>query len=122
MKRMKQCLPLVLLLTSCGGGKSYTVDVQNQSAKRFDSVHVFINTNTGDAPAIKSGSLLPGDAIAPLSVGQISSWGKNQPTKVTVIFYAADTVIKSSMPPQAEVGTNARYKAIIDSSLQVNWQ
>lgn len=118
---MKQCLPLALLPVSCGSGKSYTVGVQNLSAKSFDSVHVLVNASTDNVPAIKNSSLLPGEATAPLSVGEIISWSNNRTTKLSTIFYAADTVIKSTMPNNGEKGANAHYKAAIDSGLQVNW-
>jgi hypothetical protein len=71
MKKIARCLPFALLLTSCGGGISYTIEVQNLSAKGFDSVHVFIDTSPGEQPAAKFGKMLPGETLTPLTVGEI---------------------------------------------------
>jgi hypothetical protein len=122
MKKMKRCLPLALLLASCISQKSYRVEVQNLSAKRFDSVYVFINSSTDQIPTVKSGSLSPGEAIPPLDVGSFSTGVSSKTDKVTAIFYAADTVIKADMSNDGEKGANLHYKATIDSSLQVKWK
>lgn len=121
MKKMKRCLPLALLLASCINQKSYRVEVQNLSAKRFDSVYVFVNSSTDQIPAAKSGSLSPGEAIPPLDVSNISTWGSRKTDKVTAIFYAVDSVIKAEISIEGEKRTYLHYKAIVDSSLQVKW-
>jgi hypothetical protein len=102
MKKMKLCLPLVLLLASCISRKSYTVEVQNLSTKRFDSVHLFTNANDDQAPPVKYGSLSPGWAIPPMDVTTISTGGNNKAEKIAAIFYAADTVIKVVCPKTAK--------------------
>jgi hypothetical protein len=122
MKKLARSLPFALLLLGCGGGNSYTVEIENQSAKRLDSVHVFINASVGDEPTVKSGSLLPGEAMPPLSVGEIFGGGNNAKTTAAAIFYAADTVIKSTMPHNGITGADGHYKATIDSGLQVTWK
>lgn len=119
---MKQCLPLALLLASCGGGKTYNIEVQNLSAKSFDSVHVFVNSDTNEEPTVKFAILLPSETTPPFAAGEI--FGSKNGTKTTAIaiFYAADTVIESAMPPNGKMVVDGHYKATIDSTLQVKWQ
>lgn len=121
MKKTVRHLPLALLLAACGGGISYTVEVQNLSAKSFDSVHVFINTSTSKKPTAAFVALRPSDTAPPLAVGEIFGGSNNTKPTATAIFYAADTVIKSDMPQNGEKVPNGHYKAIIDSGLQVKW-
>jgi hypothetical protein len=120
MKKLSRCLPLAMLLVSCGGGKTYTVEVQNQSAKGFDSVKVFIDTAPGEQPAASFGPLKPGQAMPPLTVGEIFG-GHHQKMSGTAIFYAADTMIRNNAPYNGGMNVNGHYKVTIDSSLQVKW-
>lgn len=121
MKKIARCLPLILLLASCGSGKSYTIEVQNLSAKSFDSVHVFIDTSPDEEPAAKFGKILPGETLPPLTVGEI--FGKqHQKMTGTVIFYAADTVIHRAGSYTGGMVVFEHYKITLDSSLQVKWE
>jgi len=120
MKKLVKCLPFALLIAGCGGGKSYTIEVQNLSAKRFDSVHVFIDTSPDEQPAAKFGEMLPGQVLPPLTIGEI--FGKqHQKMTGTVIFYAPDTVIRQAEAYTGGMVAFKHYKITIDSSLQVKW-
>lgn len=121
MKSALKFLPLLLLLISCGRGKTYTIEVQNLSAKRFDSVHVFIDTSPGEEPAAKFGSVLPGETLPPLTVGEIFGT-QHQKMTGTVIFYAADTVIHRAGSYTGGMVVYEHYKITLDSSMQVNWE
>jgi hypothetical protein len=121
MKKIILCLPLALLLASCGGGKSYTIEVENLSAKSFDSVHVFIDTSPGEEPSAKFGSVLPGETLPPLTVGEIFGTHHKKMTG-TVIFYAADTVIRRAGSYTGGMVVYGHYKITLDSSLQVKWK
>jgi hypothetical protein len=121
MKKIITCLPLALLLISCGGGEAYRVEVQNQSAKHFDSVHIFIHESPGGEPTVKSGPLKPGETMPPLAIGELL--GRSQPKMGgTAIFYAADTIIRYQGPYDEGLVMYNHYKVTIDSSLQVKWQ
>jgi uncharacterized protein YcfL len=47
MQKILTCLLPILLLVGCGSNEAYTVEVYNQSAKGFDSVHIFIDASPG---------------------------------------------------------------------------
>jgi hypothetical protein len=115
-----KALPLALLLAGCGG-KTYTIEVQNRSAKRFDSVHVFIDTAPGEEPAARSGPLVPGQSMPPLTVGDALG-GRHQKMGGTAVFYAADTVLRNPGPYTGGMVVYDHYKITIDSSLQVKWE
>ena len=121
MKKIKQYLPLALFLASCGGGTSYTIEVQNLSAKSFDSVHVFIDTSPGEQPAAKFGKVLPGETLPPLTVGEIFGT-QHQKMTSTVIFYAADTIIRAAGSYTGGMVIYEHYKITLDSSLQIKWE
>jgi hypothetical protein len=121
MKSVFKFLPLALLLASCGGGKTYTIEVHNQSAKRFDSVHVFIDTSPGEEPAVKYEPLGPGQSMPPLTVGEIFGT-QHQKMTGTAIFYAADTVIRRPGSYTGGMVVFKHYKITIDSSLQIKWE
>jgi hypothetical protein len=120
MKKLAKCLPFVLLLLGCGGGKTYTIEVHNQSAKRFDSVQVFIEAGSGKQPVVNFGPLLPGQAMPPLAIGELLG-GYHREALGKAIFYAADTVIRGYGPYNEGAPLYKHYKMTIDSSLQVKW-
>lgn len=97
MKKIARCLPLALLLTSCGGGISYTIEVQNLSAKSFDSVQVFIEAGSSRQPVVNFGRLPPGQAMPPLTIVEPSG-GHHREAQGRAVFYAADTVISEYGP------------------------
>jgi hypothetical protein len=121
MKKIKLCLPLALLLASCGSGKTYTIEVQNLSNKGFDSVNVFIDTSPGEQPAAKFGKILPGETLPPLTVGEIFGT-QHQKMTGTVIFYAADTVISRAGSYTGAMVVYEHYKITLDSTMQVKWK
>lgn len=121
MKSAFKFLPLLLLCISCGGGKTYTIEVQNLSAKSFDSVHVYIDTSPGEQPAAKFGKLLPGETLPPLTVGELFGSGHQKMTG-TAIFYAADTIICRAGSYTGGMVVYEHYKITLDSSLQVKWE
>jgi hypothetical protein len=120
MKKIITSCSLALLLISCGSDKPYTIEVHNQSAKRFDSVHVFIDTGPSGEPAVKYGPLGPGKVMPPLTIGELL--GRGQPKMgSTAIFYAADTIIRYQGPYDEGLIQFNHYKISIDSGLQVRW-
>jgi hypothetical protein len=119
---MKQSTGIGLLLsvcaclwqTGCGGGQHYAIELHNRSAKAFNGVQVLV-----DGTLIIHDSLRPGQSIPPLEVGQVFGSARQQ-LSATAIFYAADTVVRSSGPYNGMIHYK-RYKITIDSSLQVKW-
>jgi hypothetical protein len=125
---MKQSTSIGLLLslcaclwqTGCGGGKGYSLEVQNLSAKVFDSVQVFVDTEPGEGPTASHGTTLrPGQSMARLEVGELFTMGREQ-LPAMAVFYAADTVVRSNGPHNSMIQYK-HYKITIDSSLRVNW-
>lgn len=121
MKKIKQYLPLALFLTSCGGGTSYTIEVQNLSAKSFDSVQVFIEAGSSRQPVANFGPLPPGQAMPPLTILEPKG-GHHREALGRAIFYAADTVIRGYGPYNEGASLYNHYKMTIDSSLTVKWE
>lgn len=119
----------IMLLVGCGSNEAYTIEVYNQSAKGFDSVHIFIDTSPGLTsqsgrptvqPVVNYGPLLAGEAMPPLTIGELL--GRSQPKMGgTAIFYAADTIIRYEGPYDEGLAVCNHYKITIDSSLHVNW-
>lgn len=121
MQKITTYLLPIILLMGCGSGQSYTVEVQNLSAKSFDSVQVFVNTNTNGKPTVQFGNLLPGETAPPLAVGKIL--GTQQPKiKGMAIFYAADTVVRYQAADVNSATNNNYYKISIDSNLRIKWE
>jgi hypothetical protein len=73
------------------------VEVQNASAKAFDSVQVFIENTPGGQPSASFGPLRPGQSMPPLTVTELFG-GPQGDILATAIFYAADTVIRCNGP------------------------
>jgi hypothetical protein len=105
--------------TGCGGGQTYSIEVQNLSAQRLDSVQVYIDAEQGDKPTTSFGPLRPGQSIPPLTVGALFTRERGQ-LSATAVFYATDTVVHSNGPHNGMIQYK-RYKITIDSSLRVNW-
>lgn len=121
MKSVLKLLPLLLLLISCGRGKTYTIEVQNLSAKRFDSVQVFIEAGSSKQPVVNFKPLLSGEVMPPLAIGELLG-GYHRETLGKAVFYAADTVISGYGPYNEGLPVYQHYKITIDSSLQVKWK
>jgi hypothetical protein len=119
MKPVFILLITMVMVTSCGLN-SYTIYINNQSGKAFDSIRVRINSSQGGSTSLLFTGVAPGQnvqqAINPTlftAKHDIGIW----PT-----LYAKDTVIKNWGTYNDLGGFSLNYKLTIDSALQQKWE
>lgn len=109
----------IFLLANCGPA-TYTIHINNLSAKAFDSINVLIISTQGNKVNLKFEGVAPGEVVYKTISG--NAINAKHDIAIVPVLYASDTTIRN-WGTYNDLGVfKENYKMTIDSSLKIKWE